>query len=305
MRPRALLLVLVALLAALGAAGCGSAKRAAAPKLMRHGFHVPPLVTYPSVGVTLVSNRGGQRPAVSRAAVVRLLRSSRLAFGPGRPSLRLQAVKNAGAPGGSYPAWVFTYRHTRPVSLGVPETPDCTSVVIYDIASRAWTWRFQSCPGGKGASPWCDSGCTPANQGTLDAAASTARRIAGAYYTGLVVSDATNSVILYLAHAPASVLDRLNAAAPGVYTIKNDAPRPLSAVMKAMRSLSFNALKREGITISGIGPTQDGYLQVGVTAHVAEAQVSLDAKYGPGLVKVVKEELSMPAVATRRVGSSR
>ena len=216
-------------------------------------------------------------------------------MGPGRPLLRLLGVKDAKVPGGSYPAWVFTYRHTRPVSSGVPETPDCTSVVIYDISTRVWTWRFQLCPQGKNVSRSCDSGCTPANQDALDAAADTAQKIAGGYYTGVVVSAATNSVTVYLAHAPQSVLDRLNTAHPGIYTIENDAPRPLSAVMELMRSFSFDALKADGITISGFGPTQDGYLQVGVTAHVAEAQAKLDAKYGPGIIKVVEQEMAIPA----------
>lgn len=305
MRSRALLLPLATVAAVFGLVACGTAQRSATPKSARHATLPAPLATYPSVGVTLVASRGGYRPAVSRAAVAGLLRSSHLAFSAGRPLLRLEAVKNAEAPGGSYPAWVFTYRHTRPFSSGVSATPDCTSVVIYDVMTRAWTWRFQSCPGGKAASPSCDYGCTPANQGALDAAANTARRIAGAYYTGLVVSDATNSDILYLAHAPTSVLDRLNAAAPGIYAIKNDAPRPLSAVMEAMRSLRFKALQPYGITISGIGPTQDGYLQVGVTAHVAEAQAKLDAKFGPGLVKVVKEQVAVLAYATGRLGSPR
>ncbi len=116
------------------------------------------------------------------------------------------------------------------------------------------------------------------------------------------MSDPTNSVTIYLAHAPQSVLDRLSAAHPGTYTLDNNAPRPLSAVMKLMHSFSFNALKAEGITISSVGPTQDGYLQVGVTSDVAEAQAKLDAKYGAGIIRVDEQAVAMADDLTGRVG---
>lgn len=55
-----------------------------------------------------------------------------------------------------------------------------------------------------------------ANQPALDAAADDAQSIAGgAYYTDAVVDDAANTVDVYLASAPKTVLDRLAAAHPG------------------------------------------------------------------------------------------
>lgn len=146
------------------------------------------------------------------------------------------------------------------------------------------------------AAPTSCHGClpgTPAQQPMLDGAASDAQAIAGPYYTGAVVSDATTSVTVYLAHAPKSILDHLNRAQPGIYTIKNDAPRSSSALLKLMNSfslkLSLKALKAEGITVSGMWPTQTGYLQVGVTDHVAEAQAKLDTKFGRGVIRVVRQ----------------
>ncbi len=162
MTSRRLLLALAVSLAGLCLAGCGGVKKAGAPTSAVRTEHPAVAVTYPAVGVTLVAARQGYRSAVSREAVVRLLRSSRLSPGTGRPLLSLLAVKSARAPGGAYPAWVFTYRHTRPLSYGLPETPDCTSVVIFNLSTR--TWRFQSCPEGKHVSPSCDSGCTPASR---------------------------------------------------------------------------------------------------------------------------------------------
>ena len=299
------LLAVAFVLAGLGLTGCGAVTRAAAIEpASQTGIAAAP-VTYPSVGVTLVAVRPGYRPAVSRSAVQRLLRASHLSPGVGRPLISLQAVKDTDAPGGAYPAWVFTYRHTPPASYGLPDTTDCTSVAIYNLSTRAWTWHFQSCREGKDVSPSCDSGCTPANQDMLDAAADAARKIAGAYYTGVVVNDATNSDTVYLAHAPQAVVDALNTAHPGLYAIENDAPRPLSAVMRLMRSFNIDALSGDGITISGFGPTQDGYLQVGVTAHVADAQAKLDAIYGAGIIKVVQEEMAMPVDATGPVRQHR
>jgi hypothetical protein len=145
------------------------------------------------------------------------------------------------------------------------------------------------------AAPSCDSGCTPANQPFLDAAADRARRIAGrAYYTGAIVHDAANTVTLYLAHAPRSVVNRLNAAHPGVYVIHDDAPRPRSAISRLQNSLDTAALAKKGIDVVMYGPTEDGYLRVGVTSNVADAQAKLEAMYGPNIIRVVHAE---PAIA--------
>jgi hypothetical protein len=134
---------------------------------------------------------------------------------------------------------------------------------------------------------------TPADQPGLDAAAGAARKVAGAYYTSAVVNDPSNTVTLYLSHAPQSILDRLKAMHRGVYVIHNDAPRPLRAVMKLMRSFDPAALKAQGINVTSYGPTRDGYLRVGVASGVAEAQAKLNAIYGPGIIRVV---MQAPAV---------
>ena len=124
------------------------------------------------------------------------------------------------------------------------------------------------------------AGGTAANRPTL---ATQAHRIAGPYYTGLALGP-TNTVTVYLAHAPQAVLDRLNTAHPGTYVIVNNAPRPHSAVMAVMRALNGRDPLKAKITV--IAPTQDGHLDVGVRSDVATAQAQLDARYGTGIIRV-------------------
>lgn len=251
-------------------------------------------LTYPVVGVTLAAVPPGYRAPISSSEVLSLLR--RTNHGPTskeKPTVRLWTVREPGSTLG-YPAWVVTFHHTRPTALGVPTAPNCTAVSIYNLRARAWTWHFQLCPDRMPSRPNCDYGCTPANESALDDAVTAAQRLAGgAYYTGAAVNIAANTVTLYLAHAPQSILTRLHATHPGTYAIHNDAPRTLRAVKKLMDSFNRNALKAQGITISGYGPTQNGYLQVGVTSHVAQAQAKLNALYGPNVIRVVKQPLAV------------
>lgn len=271
---------------------------------------------YPPEGVTLMTPFPGYHSPVSRARVLELYH--RWPAGPhltGRRTVRLWTVRDALLPRGGYPAWVITFPHTRPISYGPESTPQkaiCAWVAIYNLEARVWTWNFQNCPettvnypeGHKKIAvvPSCDSGCTPANQDALDGAADDARRVAGAahVYTGASIDDTANQVVLYLAHAPQDVIDRLNAAHPGTYVIHNDAPRTAHELAVLQNALDFNVLEPEGIRIVSVGPSVDGYLEVGVTSKVAEAQARLDAKYGPNVVRVFLGEASMPASLTLR-----
>ncbi|MGH2913253.1 MAG: hypothetical protein ACRDJ3_12345 [Solirubrobacteraceae bacterium] len=121
---------------------------------------------------------------------------------------------------------------------------------------------------------------TPVNQPALDVAASDARAVAGtAYYTDAVVNDAANDVDVYLAHAPQSVIDRLQGVHPGSYVIHNDAAHPLSELLELQKSLDLSVLRAQGIDVVSTYPGRDGYLEVGVSKDVDAAQASLDAKY--------------------------
>lgn len=127
---------------------------------------------------------------------------------------------------------------------------------------------------------------TPANQSNLDAAADAARATAGSsYYTGAVVDDAANKVDVYLADAPQSLINQLQALHPGVYVIHNDAAHPLTELLKLENSLDLPALKSQGIDVVSVHPGNDGYLQVGVSSSVEAAQQALDAK-DPGIAHV-------------------
>lgn len=111
-------------------------------------------------------------------------------------------------------------------------------------------------------------------------------------FTGVEVDDSANKVIVYLTHAPQSVIDQLDARHPGIYVIHNDAPRTLRVLTTLERAFNFSVLKPEGIQVVSVGPTVTGYLQVGVTSKVAVAQAKLDQIYGPNIIRVNKQ--SMP-----------
>jgi hypothetical protein len=274
----ALAALMVAVAVATGGCGGSSQKpQTTGGAVVQHG--TGDAIRYESVGVTLTPVRTQYRPALSRSAVLALLRRRGLghAYSTARPVVRLQTVE------GAYPAWVITFRHAR-----------CTSVSIYDLRARIWTWNFANCLN-PGAPATCEGECTPANQPALDAAASYAERVAGAahVFSGVAVDDNANTVIVHLVRAPESVLAELRAHHPGIYVIRNDAPRSLHDVMKFAHELDPGALKTKGIDVVQWGPTQNGYLQVGVSSNVATAQAFFDAKYGEGVVHVVHAE---PAV---------
>ncbi|HUZ14818.1 MAG TPA: hypothetical protein VMU72_01405 [Gaiellaceae bacterium] len=265
---------------------------------------------YQPEGVTLMTPLPGYHPAVSRDTLLALYQS--WPAGPhleGKRTVKLWTVRDVLLPRGGYPAWVITFPHTSPVNYGwnrPSNTHDCAWVAIYNLQARVWTENFQNCPekttnypnGHKTTAvvPGCDSGCTPANQEALDAAAGYAQKVAGAAhrFTGVEVDDAANQVIVYLTHAPQSVIDRLNAAHPGIYVIHDDAPRTLRTLMRLERSFNFQILKPEGIKVYSVGPSVDGYLEVGVSRKVAEAQEKLDRVYGRNVVRVFK---ASPAIA--------
>lgn len=181
-------------------------------------------------------------------------------------------------------------RNTRPVS------PVTRKVVGPDKSARPS--RKHDADAG---SPSCNFACTPPNQDALDADANYAQRIAGrAYYTGAAVHADTNTVDLYPATAPQSVIDQLNAEHPGIYVIHNDAPHTSAMLLKLEAGLDRSALAAQGIDVNEWGPTVDGYLQVGVTSDITTAQSKLDEIYGPNVVRVFKAEPSMFAVDTIR-----
>jgi len=129
---------------------------------------------------------------------------------------------------------------------------------------------------------------------SIDAAADDARRIAGeAYYTGCIVHHpGPGRVTLYLASAPQAILEELEALHPGVYAIINDAPRSSTAVLELMDTVEIEELRAHGIKVVQVGPTPDGYVQVGILepAFVAVAQATLDARYGCGVIRVFETE---------------
>jgi hypothetical protein len=286
------------------AAGCGASshRRAASSPLDVRTKKVV-AIHYRPEGLTLYAPRPGYRPTVSRSEVLTLYRN-RTAAGAklnGTPRVQLKTV-NDGNPNPSavdYPGWVVTFQHTKPISYGpvasVPQKATCVWVSVYDLSSRAWTENFQYCPN-RPRPGSCDSGCTPANQPALDAAANYAEQVAGDahVFAGVAVDDKANKTIVYLVHAPQSVLDELRARHPGTYVIHNDAPHTLSEITAQQRSMDWSAWKARGIDIVSTGPTQTGFLQVGVTKHIAQAQAAFDAKYGHGIIRVVKAE---PVVA--------
>jgi len=137
-----------------------------------------------------------------------------------------------------------------------------------------------------------------ATQDALDVAAEDARSIAGtSYFTAAAVNVEANTVDVYLASAPRSVIDQLNARHPGVYVIHNDAPNTEAELLTLTAAFDETPLQEKGIRVTGWGPTRDGYLQVGVTADVAKAQSILDKLYGPNVIRVYQAEPAIPTPA--------
>jgi hypothetical protein len=132
---------------------------------------------------------------------------------------------------------------------------------------------------------------TPPNQDALDAAAADAQSVAGdAYYTAAAVNDAGNTVDVYLANAPQSIIDQLQATHPGTYVIHNDAAHPLSQLLRLQHALKLGPLQTAAgsVNIVASDPTLDGHLKVGIEGNgdVEAAQKALDALYGPQIVEV-------------------
>jgi hypothetical protein len=140
--------------------------------------------------------------------------------------------------------------------------------------------------------------------GGSQAAASYAERVAGRahVFAGDRVDSETGSVVVYLVHAPRSVIDALNARYPRVYVIENNAPRTFSAIARIQRSIDSGALSVRGININFDAPTGTGHLLVGVSSDVPAAQAYFDATYGRGVVRVSHMEPDVTGAATGRMG---
>lgn len=257
-------------------------------------------IHYRPEGLTLYAPRPGYRPAVSWSEVLRLYRH-RTAPGAklkGTPTVQLKTV-NDGNPNPSaldYPGWVVTFQHTKPTIsyrpvTSAPQKADCAWVSVYDLSSRAWTYDFQHCPNRPRPIT-----AMPADQPALDAAANYAEQVAGDahVFAGVAVDVNANKTIVYLVHPPQSVLDQLRARHPGTYVFHNDAPHTLSDIRSLQNSIDWSAWKAQGIDILSTGPTETGFLQIGVRKHVAQAQAAFEAKYGRGIIRVVKAH---PAIA--------
>jgi hypothetical protein len=130
----------------------------------------------------------------------------------------------------------------------------------------------------------------PPNQQALDRAADDAQEIAGGgYYTDARVDVASNQVHLYLAAAPQSIIDQLNAAHPGTFDIHNDAAHPLSELLRIQHELFPDVQPRSTVRFWLSYPTSDGHLKVGIKGHdVQDTQAELDAKYGAGIIEVFR-----------------
>jgi hypothetical protein len=124
-------------------------------------------------------------------------------------------------------------------------------------------------------------------QEALGEAADDATSVAGeAHYTGCRVRQELEKLELWLFKPPPSVLEELEAMRPGVYLIHDDAPRPRTTLDDLRDSLDWAAWKAAGVEIHAVGPSEDGYLEVGVEGDLDAAQVKLDAAYGNDVARV-------------------
>jgi hypothetical protein len=114
--------------------------------------------------------------------------------------------------------------------------------------------------------------------------------VAEAHYTGCRVRQESEILELWLFNAPSHVLRKLEAIRPGVYLIHNDAPRPRTVVDDLRDSFDWAAMKSDGIEATSVGPSEDGYLLVGVMSDVPTAQAKLDAIYGAEVARVFYRE---------------
>ena len=86
---------------------------------------------------------------------------------------------------------------------------------------------------------------------------------------------------------------------PASVSQKADCAWVSSDVTALQKSIYWSAWKARGIDILSTGPTETGYLRVGVAKHVAQAQAAFDAWYGTGIIRVVKAK---PAIAATLTG---
>jgi hypothetical protein len=134
----------------------------------------------------------------------------------------------------------------------------------------------------------------------LDAAADDARRVAGdPYYTGCRLRQELEALELWLFNPPSQLVQELEAMHPGVYLIHDDAPRPRTVVDDLRDSFDWAARKSEGIKANVVGPSEDGYLRVGVLEDVRGAQEKLDAIYGSDVVQVYESSPIFALSASR------
>lgn len=150
----------------------------------------------------------------------------------------------------------------------------------------------------RGTEPWL----TPPNQPALDAAAGDAQAIAGvAYFTEAAIDTERNIVDVYLCDAPQAILDKLEGLRPGTYIFHNSAAHPRRALLALEESIAGKGSDwtRSGVAISYLGPTRDGYLEIGVTSELSAAVSKLNAIYGADWIRVVHvDEPASPAASS-------
>jgi hypothetical protein len=194
--------------------------------------------------------------------------------------------QGAASPTGSVMTLVVDATTGKVADVGLEDTyPDLAKLgpVVTDlrITSHRASLPRKAAPS-PGASP------TPANQPALDAAANDARALAGhAYYTEAAINLKSDTVDVYLDHAPAAILDRLQALHPGTYVFHNTTAHPRSALLRLEDSISVSYWETHGVRISYLGPRRDGYLEIGVTSALAPARSKLSSAYGANWIRVV------------------
>jgi hypothetical protein len=131
----------------------------------------------------------------------------------------------------------------------------------------------------------------------LGEAAADARRVAGeAHYTGCHVHQESETLELWLCSAPQEVLQELEAIRPRVYVIHNDAAHPVSELFKVQKSIDLAAVTSQGITVTGFGPRNDGYIWVEVITDLVAARAWFEGEYGPDLFRFYAPEHTVVAL---------
>ena len=142
----------------------------------------------------------------------------------------------------------------------------------------------------------CGASCLTIEKVLSEAAGDARQLVPERHFTGCALRQELEKLDLWLFDAPAQLLERLEALRPGVYAI-HDAPRPLTVVDELRDSFDWPGWKAKGIRVSGVGPTQDGYLSVGVVDDVEAAQKMLDEAYGANVVRVEQRGYAIPCAA--------